>query len=705
MARALFGARRDVAARSDGELVELARTGDRDAYGELWRRHASAGLAVARSHSPSFDADDLVSESFARIFKAIEAGGGPTTAFRPYLFATIRNTAAGWGRARREIPVDDADLIEDPRFSEDAQLAALDGSLAMTAFRTLSAEWQEALWYTEVEGLAPRELAPLLGISANSAAALAYRAREGLRQAWIQAHLASVPADSECRWTMDHLGAHLRGKAARRASARIEKHLDGCADCTMAARDADEANRQVGLMLLPLAAGIGGAVAYTAWLSTSGANGAATAATLGGSAASGNAIGGNAASGSVTTGTSGVGGTVGTASGPAVLVGAGLVVGAIVVAGVAVFAAVSNAPAEAPLAAESFTSPSAATPAASPGALPTASPTPVPTTPAPVGPADPAPADQSNAGGTSPAPASTVPQASSPSGPSPAPSTPTPTPTPTPTSGPTPQIPHAPVIVYPSPSSIVKTSAATLDVKGTGAPNATVTASLDGTVAATSAADASGAWTLTIPLDAFGDGTHTLSVVQSTAGGTSAAATLAIVIDRRPAPPSAPVVSTVDTADGRYFPILSGMAAPGSTVTIAAAAGASVTATADANGAWTAGPITDLPAGTSTLSVTQTDAQGRLSPVTTVTVELVTPELELQSGRDGTTLTITGVPGAQVEGRLAAVGSWSTLTLDGSGRWQRDLPWWVGHEGWTVLVRYAGDDRVGPAASVSLGGR
>ncbi|KRC51588.1 hypothetical protein ASE16_00345 [Leifsonia sp. Root227] len=646
MARALFGARRDVAGRSDGELVELTRTGDRDAYGELWRRHASAGLAVARSHSPSLDADDLVSEAFARIFKAIESGGGPTAAFRPYLFTTIRNTAAGWGRARREIPVDDADLIEDPRFSEDAQLAALDGSLAMTAFRTLSAEWQEVLWYTEVEGLAPRELAPLLGISANSAAALAYRAREGLRQAWIQAHLASVPADSECKWTIDHLGAHLRGKTAKRTSARIERHLDGCADCTMAARDAGEANRQVGLALLPLVAGIGGAVAYTAWLSTSGAGGAASAATLGGvgmlgggagapggvaggsvasgSASSGSAASGSAASGGATSGVAGVGAagsTSGAATGTAVLVGAGLVVGAIVVAGVAVFAAVSHAPAEAPVAANtsahssSPVSPPAVKPVASPSAPPTASPTPVPTVPVPE---DPAPADQSASDGSQPAPSTSSQKAPT--------ATPKPTTTPKPTATPKPT---------PTP-------------KPTSTPTPTPTSTP----------------TPTAP---------------------------------------APVVTTVDTAGGRYFPILSGTAAPGATVTITASAG-TVAVTADAGGAWTSPPISDLATGTSALSVTQTDAQGRLSPAASVTVALDAPALTLDGRGDGTSLTITGVPRARVEGRLTTSGSWSTLALDGSGRWESSLPWWTGIGTWTVQVRYAGDDREGPIASASLNG-
>ena len=41
----------------------------------------------------------------------------------------------------------------------------------------------------EVEGLSAAEIAPLLGIAANSVAALAYRAREGLRQEFLRVQL------------------------------------------------------------------------------------------------------------------------------------------------------------------------------------------------------------------------------------------------------------------------------------------------------------------------------------------------------------------------------------------------------------------------------------------------------------------------------------------------------------------------------------
>ena len=322
---------------SDGDLVERTRGGDRTAYAELWQRHSESARTVARSWS-SLDPDDLVAESFTRIYDAILTGGGPNGAFRPYLFTTIRNTAASWGRARQETSLDTLESFEDPATGDAAALDALDRSTTAQAFRALPTRWQEVLWYSEVEGMSPQQIAPLVGMSANAASALAYRAREGLRQAWIQAHLKNPANEPECRWTIGRLGAYTRGRLRSRDTARLEAHLDGCQRCTIVAAEAREAGSRLALVLLPLAAGIGGAAAYSAWLSN-GAPVAHAALGLGGSAAGGGAGGGAAtsggaggASGAGAASSAGAASAAGSAGG--IAIGAG--VGALVLAGVAV---------------------------------------------------------------------------------------------------------------------------------------------------------------------------------------------------------------------------------------------------------------------------------------------------------------------------------------------------------------------------------
>ncbi|MFE1645744.1 sigma-70 family RNA polymerase sigma factor [Microbacterium sp. P01] len=257
-------------APADADLVLRARSGDSDAFGELWRRHYRSGIVVARSVTSSLDADDLVQEAYARIYQSILKGGGPTGSFRAYLFTSIRNTAAGWGRARRETTIDELAAVEDPATTEQATSDALDRSITHRAFRSLPTRWQEVLWYSEIEQMKPAEIAPLLGLKATAVAQLAFRAREGLREAWIQAHLVSVADGSDCQWTIERLGAYARGNVSKRDGRKIDDHLAGCTRCTIVAAEARHVSDHLALVLLPLVLGVTGAGAYLASLQSGG---------------------------------------------------------------------------------------------------------------------------------------------------------------------------------------------------------------------------------------------------------------------------------------------------------------------------------------------------------------------------------------------------------------------------------------------------
>ncbi|MDR6906799.1 RNA polymerase sigma factor (sigma-70 family) [Agromyces sp. 3263] len=522
---------------ADSALIERTRGGDRSAYGELWQRHSASARTVARSYS-SLDPDDLVAESFTRIYDAILAGGGPTGAFRPYLFTTIRNTASSWGRARHETNLETLESFEDPATSESASLDALDRSTTAQAFRSLPTRWQEVLWYTEVEGMSPQQVAPLVGMSANATAALAYRAREGLRQAWIQAHLRNAANEPECRWTIDRLGSYTRGRLRGRETARLEAHLDDCARCTIVAAEAREVGSRLALVLLPLAAGIGGATAYSAWLSQGApavdvALGAAgLPAVLGGHAAGASASG---ASGSGA-GASGVGaGSAATGAGAAatagvsgVAIGAG--VGAITLAAVAVAAMIVV-----PTLASADQAPAAAifetgTEAGDPepplpflGSPVLPQPVPPHEPDAPPAPADPPAGDPVPVDAPAPAPVLAA-------DPPPGGTTATP---PGPTTGPTPEPEPVDDVALP-PAFTADTAGGLVDplLSGSGEAGASVTVAADDGRTWSTVADGSGAWSLVA--DALRAGSTTLTASQTDAAGNAS-------------PSSAPVTVTLST--------------------------------------------------------------------------------------------------------------------------------------------------------------
>lgn len=221
------------------ELVARLRAGDDAAYAELWRRHHPAGRGAARRISQSLNPEDVVQEAFVRILAAVRRGNGPVGEFRPYLYAVIRRVASDWGQAQPAQPsVDEVPEQADVRTPRED--AMLEQTIVQTAFRSLRPEWQQTLWYTEVEGLPARELAARLGISANAAAALAYRAREGLRTAWLQAHVNHDGADEGCRTAMERLAAYERQALGRRETAKVADHLGTCDSCSSVVRELHE---------------------------------------------------------------------------------------------------------------------------------------------------------------------------------------------------------------------------------------------------------------------------------------------------------------------------------------------------------------------------------------------------------------------------------------------------------------------------------
>ncbi|UFU05506.1 sigma-70 family RNA polymerase sigma factor [Ruania halotolerans] len=249
-----MGLRASALGRSDLDLVESVRSGDETAFAELWSRHGAAGVRAARKVTDRFDADDLVQEAFVRILSAIRRGKGPSEHFRPYMYATIRSISMNWARTdHATTAVDDLSTQADPdAVFEDA---ALDRTLTGRAFAKLRPEWQTILWYTEVEGMPAREAALHLGITPRAASALACRAREGLRSAWLQAHVAADGVEDCCRWTVEHLGAYTRDALGRRDRHRVQDHLTHCVKCAILVEEIDHVAQRLDIVLLPLLLG------------------------------------------------------------------------------------------------------------------------------------------------------------------------------------------------------------------------------------------------------------------------------------------------------------------------------------------------------------------------------------------------------------------------------------------------------------------
>src|SRR3954454_12640074 len=261
----------EVQTPSDAELISRVRGGDVAAYGELFTRHKDAANRLARQLVRGSDADDLVAEAFAKVLTVLQSGGGPDVAFRAYLLTAVRRLHVDRVRAAQRVQTTDDLTPFDPGVPfKDTAVAGFETGAAAKAFASLPERWQLVLWHLEVEGQKPADIAPLLGMTPNSVSALAYRAREGLRQAFLTMHISDL-TDTDCRWVNEHLGAFVRHGLSKRDAGKVQAHLDECRRCTAMYLELDEVNSNLAAIIAPLLLG----AAATGYLASTGGVGAA----------------------------------------------------------------------------------------------------------------------------------------------------------------------------------------------------------------------------------------------------------------------------------------------------------------------------------------------------------------------------------------------------------------------------------------------
>lgn len=288
---------------SDVVLIAAVRRGETSAFGVLYSRHlAAAQRAASCLVRTAVEREDLVAEAFTRVLQSLRAGRGPVEGFRPYLLVTMRHLAMNTAHRTPattllgDVPEDYLGAAAD----DDPVVDQLVGSEAASAFAGLPERWRVVLWHTEIEGESPAAVAPLLGMTPNGVAALAYRAREGLRLAYLQQHLPCVQR-RECRDVTAKLAGWVRRSISAPQRRKVATHLARCPHCRDLANSLQQLNGELRAILAPVVLGAGFAAAYlkvsavstassgltttVSWLSTAKASIAAVAGQTGAAAA------------------------------------------------------------------------------------------------------------------------------------------------------------------------------------------------------------------------------------------------------------------------------------------------------------------------------------------------------------------------------------------------------------------------------------
>lgn len=333
---------------SDAELILQVRSGNREAFGVLYERHAAAARALARQYVSPADAEDVVADAFSKLFEMLRRGAGPDAGFRPYLYTVVRHRAfdVKRGAARTRPSTDDEieSVLGRVASEEDPALAGFERSVIYRAYADLPERWREVLWYVLVDEVKPAQVAPLLGLSPNGVSALLYRAKEALRAGYLQQHLTHAPSDT-CRSVNPLLGGYVRDSLSKRETTKIADHLATCGTCSALVLELHDVAHGMKTVIAPLVLGAGGlalvgagapigglAVAAKAGAGAAAGAPAATATTV---SAAGTFSGGVSSAVSATAGA--------VASAAAAATGGSVAAGAIAVAAVGVVAALQIA--------------------------------------------------------------------------------------------------------------------------------------------------------------------------------------------------------------------------------------------------------------------------------------------------------------------------------------------------------------------------
>jgi RNA polymerase sigma-70 factor (ECF subfamily) len=159
--------------------VARAREGDVDALRLLFLLYADNvfGYVLSIVHD-EHDAEDLTSEVFARLPRALGLYRPGATPFAAWLLRVARNAALDHLRRERSVPSPHVHPAGEPAgLQEIERLAGLRSALA-----ALPADQRQVVLLRLVAGLSPHEVATMLDRSVDAIHALQHRARRRLRR-------------------------------------------------------------------------------------------------------------------------------------------------------------------------------------------------------------------------------------------------------------------------------------------------------------------------------------------------------------------------------------------------------------------------------------------------------------------------------------------------------------------------------------------
>ncbi len=171
---------------SDTDLVELAKAGDKDAFGELYERYLDKIYSYVYYRTGNHhDAEDLTARVFFRAMAHMEGYTERGVPFQAWLYRIAHNLVANWHRdrgRRKVIPLDEFIAASLKSDSPDQQAEDQEEQDALrAAIRCLPEERQQLLFLKFVDHLSNAEIGDIMNRTEGAIKSLYHRTLIALR--------------------------------------------------------------------------------------------------------------------------------------------------------------------------------------------------------------------------------------------------------------------------------------------------------------------------------------------------------------------------------------------------------------------------------------------------------------------------------------------------------------------------------------------
>ncbi len=228
--------------KSENDLVQAARRGERSALNTLAERHQQRVFSFGmKMCGDAEDAREVAQETLLTMVRSLRDFRGEAS-ISTWLYTVARSFCIKRRRRSKGAPAQHESLDQAGQAQaaapgpspEQALLGRETRDAVASALDHLEPEAREVVVLRDIEGLTAPEVATVTGMSVAAVKSRLHRARQALRQrllAVVGGDDSNQPAPPNCPDVLTLLSKKLEDDVSPDLCAEMERHVDGCPHC------------------------------------------------------------------------------------------------------------------------------------------------------------------------------------------------------------------------------------------------------------------------------------------------------------------------------------------------------------------------------------------------------------------------------------------------------------------------------------------